>query len=480
MSSPLTVRTEHRIYPRMCEAFDVYRELTARCGMQSAFLLDSVSDVKNPNCTSYIGFRPLLGVTCKNDNFNLYGNDTICTQVADYLEQYAIKRSKFKNVSVLLDTIRESFTLHAEDEHPPYSFGYLGFFGYDAVRYYEDIPCSTQDDRNIDDVHLQIHQVILHFDENHIHVYVNRLEGAEPFDLTEIEQLLHPYEIPSFDGYDPALLRVEEDVPREEFIRRVEQAKHYISEGDIFQVLLSKRDRVIGEIDPLQIYYRLKKVNPSPYMFFVDYGDYQLFGASPEVQVRLDAGKVQMRPIAGTTKGKGKTQAENDRLVADLLADEKERAEHLMLVDLCRNDLGRIAKPGTVHVPQLMVIEEYSHVFHIVSLVEAEVADEVSRFDVFLSSFPAGTLSGAPKIRAMQIIDEFETIHRGPYGGVLGFFDFLGNMNTAIVIRTIVHQNGVCYFQAGAGIVADSIPEQEWEECNHKLRVLQSTVLNPD
>lgn len=475
----IRVRTHERTYPRTVEAFDVFRKLHVRFGPTSAFLLDSITDLKSRYCSSVIGLFPVAGCRFKGNTFRVEGHPFFEQRLTENLRQKGYE-SSFENEQLpqILDVVRESFEIKDSDFVKPYSFGYIGYFAYDAVRYFENIPISTMDDRNLDDALLQIHQVIIHFETDRIRVVINEIDGVETPDFAAIETCFNESKPPAFAGFDPSQLQIEEDVAQEEFIERVRKAKEYIREGDIFQIVLSKRDRVIGEIDPLLIYQRLKEVNPSPYMFFVDYGEYVIFGASPEMQIRLENGIAQMRPIAGTTKGKGTTEEENQILVASLLNDEKEKAEHLMLVDLCRNDLGRVCEPGSIQVKDFMAVEEYSHVFHIVSTVIGKIESDRLPFEIFLSTFPAGTLSGAPKVRAMEIIDELETVSRGPYGGVIGFFDFLGNMNTAIVIRTIIYKDGVSYLQAGAGIVADSVPENEWNECDHKLRALTSTVFS--
>lgn len=472
----IRVRTHERTYPRNIEAFDVFRNIHSQIGATHAFLLDSVTDLHSKYGSSVIGLFPLLACRIKDNDLQIDGHPVLTKEVTDNLKEIGFHEQLVNDrLPAILDVIRESFDQTGNEQANPYSFGFMGYFSYDAIRYFEDIPNTTLDDRQLPDVLLQVHQAVLHFEADRIRVVINELDGVETPGFDVIESFLNgrPTE---FAGFDASQLRVEEDVTQEEFIERVQKAKEYIREGDIFQIVLSKRDRVIGAIDPLLIYKRLKEINPSPYMFYVDYGDMILFGASPEMQIRLENGVAQMRPIAGTTKGKGLTEEENRRLVDNLLADEKEKAEHLMLVDLCRNDLGRVCQPGSIQVANFMEVEEYSHVFHIVSTVEGTIEEDRMPFEIFLSTFPAGTLSGAPKIRAMEIIDELETLSRGPYGGVIGFFDFHGNMNTAIVIRTIIYQDGISYLQAGAGIVADSVPENEWNECNHKLKVLETTI----
>jgi anthranilate synthase component 1 len=249
----------------------------------------------------------------------------------------------------------------------------------------------------------------------------------------------------------------------------VDTAREYIKAGDIFQVVLSQRVDVETPVHPFTIYRALRTVNPSPYMFYLDLLDHQIVGASPELLVRLEGTTVANHPIAGT-RPRGATEVEDQANAADLLADQKEIAEHVMLVDLGRNDIGRVSRPGTVTVPKFMEIERYSHVMHIVSNVEGEIAEDMSGLDALRACFPAGTVSGAPKIRAMEIIAELETDRRGPYAGAAGYVDFSGGMDTAIALRTMVVKDGVVSMQAGGGIVADSTPEGEYIESLHKMR----------
>jgi anthranilate synthase component 1 len=252
-------------------------------------------------------------------------------------------------------------------------------------------------------------------------------------------------------------------------------AQEYIAAGDAFQIVLSQRFERETHAAPFDIYRALRRLNPSPYMFYLDFGELRLIGASPEMMARVEDGAAEVRPIAGTRR-RGRSEAEDECLARELLADPKERAEHVMLVDLGRNDLGRVAKFGSVCVPQLMGIEKFSHVMHIVSRVRAELRPECDAFDVLRATFPAGTLSGAPKIRAMQIIEALEGTRRGVYGGAVGYFDYTGNMDTCIAIRTIVMRGQHAYVQAGAGIVADSDPASEHQECVNKAQALAEAI----
>jgi anthranilate synthase component 1 len=270
-------------------------------------------------------------------------------------------------------------------------------------------------------------------------------------------------------------VKLHSNVPREAFESAVERAKEYVRSGDIIQVVLSQRFSGELSADPLDIYRVLRTLNPSPYMFFLRLDDTVIVGASPEVMVRKEGSRVELRPIAGT-RPRGGTVADDTRLAEELLADPKERAEHVMLVDLGRNDLGRVCSTGSVRVSELMVIERYSHVMHIVSNVQGELSGGRDAFDLVRATFPAGTLSGAPKVRAMQIIDELEPVRREVYGGAVGYFSFSGNMDLAITIRTLVIKDGKVHLQAGAGIVADSDPTAEWQETVNKGMAVMKAI----
>ncbi len=259
------------------------------------------------------------------------------------------------------------------------------------------------------------------------------------------------------------------------FVQAVERIKSYIVEGDTMQVVLSQRLSIPYEAEPLDIYRALRSLNPSPYMYFLHLGDFHIVGSSPEILVRVEDGIVTVRPIAGT-RPRGSTERQDRRLERELLADPKERAEHLMLIDLGRNDVGRVAEIGTVELTDKMVVERYSHVMHIVSNVTGRLREGLSAVDALRATFPAGTVSGAPKIRAMEIIDELEPVKRGIYAGAVGYISWSGNMDTAIAIRTAVIKDGMLHIQAGAGIVADSVPEKEWEETMNKGRAIFRAV----
>jgi len=372
-----------------------------------------------------------------------------------------------------------------DPELPPFCGGAVGYIGYDAVRFFERLPDTNPDDRNLPDCYFVFTDTLLIFDHvrHRIKVLCLARVGGDPQAAyaTAVEKidrlverlrqpLAHPKEERADDQPKPGL-HVRSLPSREEHEASVLKAKDYIAAGDIIQVVLSRRMTADVSASPLQVYRALRSVNPSPYMFLLQFEDCQLIGASPETLVTERGGNVVTRPIAGTIR-RGKTPEEDAELEAQLLGDPKERAEHIMLVDLHRNDIGRVCEYGSVHVDQLMVTEKYSHVIHIVSNVVGRMRPDRDAYDLIRAAFPAGTLSGAPKIRAMEIIEELEPVKRGPYGGVIGYFSFSGDMDTAITLRTIVMQDGTAYVQAGGGIVADSDPAAEFEETERKAGAL--------
>ncbi len=380
---------------------------------------------------------------------------------------------------------------------PPFFGGAVGYLGYDAVRHWERLPQPPPADPDLPEAAFMVTEVVVAFDHllHRLFVVANCPVGDDPRaayrrGCGRIEETVRrlgssvaPGLLPAAsapaEGDDGETTAVAFRPGREDFLAAVAQAKEHIRAGDIFQVVLSVRhERPLG-VAPFQVYRALRALNPSPYLFYLDFGEVQLVGSSPEMLVRVagSAGGaggsrlVETRPIAGT-RPRGSTDEEDVRLERELLADAKERAEHVMLVDLGRNDVGRVAVPGTVRVADLFRVERYSHVMHLVSDVQGVLREGCDAFDALAACFPAGTLTGAPKIRAMEIINELEPVRRGPYGGCVAYFGFSGNMDSCIAIRTVVVADGVAYVQAGAGIVADSVPEREWEECRNKARAL--------
>jgi len=367
---------------------------------------------------------------------------------------------------------------------PRFTGGLVGYFGYDTVRSIEPVlgASNKPDEIGGPDILLMVSDEVVVFDNLAGKLYVvihvdPSEENAYDQGLRRLDELtgkLHDGLPLPKSGIPPAELSEADFVSeftQDGFEAAVERSKEYIRAGDIMQVVLSQRMSVPFKYPPLDLYRALRTLNPSPYMFFLDLGDFHVVGSSPEILVRLEDGRVTVRPIAGT-RPRGQTPDEDRKLEKELLADPKERAEHLMLIDLGRNDVGRVAKTGSVKVTDKMVIERYSHVMHIVSNVVGELNDGLDAIDVLRATFPAGTVSGAPKVRAMEIIDELETVKRGVYSGAVGYISWSGNMDTAIAIRTAVIRQGQLYIQAGAGIVADSVPRSEWNETLNKGRAV--------
>jgi anthranilate synthase component I len=366
------------------------------------------------------------------------------------------------------------------DGLPRFYGGAVGFLGYDMVRYFERLPDQASDDLKTDDAVLLITDTLIVFDNiRHTIKVVScaSTEGAETlkdvYDETidKIDRLIAiiraPVETTERYGKVENDAALGSNMSAEDFKATVGKAKEYIVAGDIIQVVLSQRFHAENGIDPLDLYRALRYVNPSPYLFFLKLDETFLIGSSPEVMVRLEEGVAELRPIAGTRR-RGKNEQEDRHLAHELLQDPKERAEHVMLVDLGRNDLGKVARTGSVQVNQLMVVERYSHVMHLVTNIQAQLSPGKDCFDLLAAAFPAGTLSGAPKVRAMQIIDELEPTRRGPYGGAVGYFSYTGNMDLCITIRTMLVKDGKIFIQVGAGIVADSDPEKEYQETVNK------------
>ena len=369
---------------------------------------------------------------------------------------------------------------------PRFHGGMVGYLGYEVAGYFERLPSPDHDPLGLPEFMLMLADTLLVFDHlthkikivSHVHLD-DDVDTAYRQATHKIDRLVHRLRRPVPSEASPAIPSpqspVSSNLSQAEFESRVSQAKDYIYAGDVIQVVLSLRLAKPTSARPFAIYRALRSLNPSPYMYYLHLGDFHIIGASPELLVRVEDGMVSNHPIAGT-RPRGKSAAQDSALEEELRNDEKERAEHIMLVDLGRNDIGRVSQPGTVKVTQLMDVERYSHVMHLVSHVQGKLSPGLSQFDALRAGFPAGTVSGAPKIRAMEIIAELEPDKRGPYAGAVGYFDFSGNLDTAIAIRTIVITNGIAYIQAGAGIVADSIPEREYQECLSKAQALLTAI----
>ncbi|MDI9641597.1 anthranilate synthase component I [Kamptonema cortianum] len=429
----------------------------------NSFLLESVTGGEQVARYSIIGVRPRCVLTTKNGAAHL--------TTAGEKEQVEVGDDPLAILRELLPRVEENFA----QALPRLCGGAIGFVGYDYVRTIERLPDANPDTLGIPDVLMMICDSVLVFDhaKNQIQV-VALAEGTADgyaFALEEIGRIqsLLAEPLPSLPGGEFNSHPVEANLTQSDFEKIVARCVDYIRAGDVFQVVPSIRFETRVDAHPVTVYRALRSLNPSPFMFLIRSPGLDIVGASPELLVSLEKRNAGVRPIAGT-RPRGATPAEDNALAADLLADEKERAEHLMLIDLGRNDLGRVCQPGTVQVEDLMVIEKYSHVMHIVSDVVGQLKPELDGIDLVRATFPAGTLSGAPKIRAMEVIDEMEPCRRGLYGGAVGSFAANGDVDLAIAIRTIVIRNGIGYVQAGAGIVADSNPTNEYQECVNKAK----------
>ena len=395
-----------------------------------------------------------------------------------------------------LDALRDALSrLHTErtrDDLPPLTGGLVGYLGYDAVRRLERLPEHTVDDLKLPELQflLATDLAVLDHSDGSILLIANVVHRLSPYAEDDPDRAyadavarLDAMEVDLAKAAESSVARVDRDAApefvgrtqRADYLTAVETAKEHIRAGDAFQIVVSQRFETDVDADPLDVYRVLRASNPSPYMYLLRFDDFDVVGSSPEVLVKVDGKRALMHPIAGT-RPRGATPEEDAQLAVDLLADPKERAEHVMLVDLGRNDLGRVCEPGSVEVIDLLKVERYSHVMHLVSTVVGDVRPDFGPLDVLCACFPAGTLSGAPKVRAMEIIDQLEPTRRGVYGGVVGYIDVGGDMDTAIAIRTVVIRDGHAYVQAGAGIVADSDPALEDAECRNKAAAVLRAI----
>ncbi|MEJ2127060.1 MAG: anthranilate synthase component I [Candidatus Bathyarchaeota archaeon] len=420
---------------------------------ENAYILESIEGPKKLSQYSFIGFSPAATITIKNGQATTLNKRTGDKQTSKVDEPLS---AISKTLQTLPGFLEQRFV-----------GGAVGYIGYDAVRYWEKLPQKAVDDQKFPDVKVGIFDDGIIYDHRnrkafYYYINENRLEEINKQLKEEINESLECKQLGA-------------NISKEKFEDAVETAKEYVTAGDIFQVVLSKRYNFQIKGSLIGFYRNLRKINPSPYMYFVKSGEHQIVGSSPEMLARIENRRVETFPIAGT-RPHVKDPTENKRLTNELLTDPKERAEHVMLVDLGRNDIGKVSKFGSVHLPEFMQVHQYSHVQHIVSRVVGDLKDECNAYDALRAVFPAGTVSGAPKVRAMEIIEELEPTRRGPYAGAVGYFSYNGNADFAITIRTLVANGEKAYLQVGAGIVADSVPENEWFETEHKGRALMKAL----
>jgi anthranilate synthase component 1 len=443
-----------------------------------SFLLESVEGGEKWARYSFLGSRPSTVIRSFGHSVEVVRNG---------------KKSRRSFVGDPLEVVKEILSEYRPVPNPSlprFYGGAVGFVGYDTVKFFERLPAREKAGLELPDIFFMITDTLVIFDNvthmikvvSNAHINGNSIRAAYDEACAKIDGIVDKLKRPGKrpDRNSRGIFRKKGPALRSNFTKAryeeaVLKAKEYIRAGDIFQVVPSQRFESKISIDPFQIYRALRLINPSPYMYFLRCGDATVVGASPEVMVRLEGDRIELRPIAGTRR-RGNGEEEDRALETELLADPKERAEHIMLVDLGRNDVGRVSSPGSVTVSELMVIERYSHVMHIVSNVRGTLAGGKDAYDVVRACFPAGTVSGAPKIRAMEIIDELEPTRRGPYAGAVGYFGFSGNMDTCITIRTLVVKDNVAYIQAGGGVVADSVPELEYQETMNKARAMMRAV----
>jgi anthranilate synthase component 1 len=449
--------------------------LKIAAGASHTFLLESVEGGEKIARYSFLGCNPFLVIRATGETIEILRHGRI-----------AKRRGSLPDV---IQKVTERYKAVKLPGLPPFSGGAVGYFAYDAVRWAEDIPQHGRDELQMDDGLLMFFSNLLAFDHvrQQIMIISNVILDEDDIDLSAkyqkalkdiqiLEELLEePAVIPEFGVPENRAPEIRSNFSKSDYFKAVDKAKEYIQIGDIFQVVLSQRFTAPITADPFNIYRALRIVNPSPYMFFLKIQNSTVIGSSPEMLLRVSNGMAYYRPIAGT-RPRGESDVDDSLLEAELKADEKEKAEHVMLVDLGRNDLGKVCEYGSVEVDELMFIEKYSHVMHLVSSLHGHLRSDVNRFSALMSCFPAGTVTGAPKVRAMQIIDELEPHKRGVYAGAILYLDFSGNLDSCIAIRTLVTKDGKAYVQAGGGIVADSVPEKEYQETINKSRALIKAV----
>ena len=449
------------------------------------FLLESVEGGETLARYSFLGSQPSVLFHSKGHQVTI-----------EYLKKGETVFQEHEDPLKALEELMQNYRPVDDEELPEFHGGAVGYMSYDMVRFVEELPDSTEDELQIPDCFFMVAETILIFDHvNHqIKVVANAyidgdVDEAYADAIVKIEALIEKLSAASDasethlrrnddehqEQYDKIISDPQSNFTKSDYEAAVRRAKEYIAAGDIIQVVPSQRFSCPVTVDSFDIYRALRMVNPSPYMYYLKFDSFDVVGASPEMMVRVEDGIVQTRPIAGTLP-RGTTAEEDRELERQLLADPKERAEHVMLVDLGRNDLGRVCEYHSVEVTDLMIVERFSHVMHIVSHVIGRLREDLTAFDVLRACLPAGTLSGAPKIRAMEIIDELEPTRRSTYGGAVGYFSFSGSSDTAIAIRTAVIKDGTAYVQAGGGVVADSVPETEYYETLSKARAMLSAI----
>ncbi len=466
------------VYREILADFDTPVSAFLKIGRSPSFLLESVVGGEKWARYSFLGTNPSKVIKGRGKKIEIreIGRKPVVFEADDPVDVLKKEIALYKPVGV--------------PGLPRFSGGLVGYMGYDMVRFFERVPDSKKSGINLPDMFFMLADTMLIFDslKQKIKIVSNvHIDGKSPANaykeaVEKIEGIVEKLKSSKLKVKSSKSKKQKTSSKytssfktKEAFEEAVLKSKEYIAAGDIFQVVLSQRFERKSDVQPFDVYRALRVINPSPYMYYIDTGDTEIVGSSPEILVRVEDKKIVLRPIAGTRK-RGDTEAEDKALEEELKKDPKEMAEHIMLVDLGRNDVGRVAEKGSVAVTELMAVERYSHVMHMVSNVEGNLVNGLDAFDVLRACFPAGTVTGAPKVRAMEIIDELEPIKRGPYAGAVGYFSYSGNMDTCITIRTLIMKDGKVYVQAGAGIVADSVPEKEYTETVNKAMGMMKAV----
>lgn len=472
----ISVNVQQRSERMKCDPLAVYKAAAKKFGSDSAFILESLSGPSRDRKATIIGMEPLLSVNIYEGYATLEGHQQLTGYLRNSLSEKSIildssGRIDLDSNDAVWDLLRATQACFEVPRQPNPSLAFFGYLSYDSVRFIEHIPNLTEQTNNYPLIALSVFQTLVYFHSNGtVDIMVNNCELWKIRNVDDYAALLtYAMDIPAVDEpiVYPSVIVSRDTVKKEQYLGWVEKALEHIRQGDIYQIQLGHEVQVDTSVKPFDVYKALRRNNPSPYMYLANLGGVDLIGASPELFVRIEDDLIEMRPIAGTV---GKTEGvSSSELILSMTRSEKERAEHLMLVDLCRNDIGRVCQPGSLEVDELMWVEEYSHLYHMVSNVRGLVRKGLDAFDVIKASFPAGTMTGAPKIRAMQIIESMEINRRGIYAGAVGLIGFDGNVNTALCIRSAVHKEGTYYLRASAGIVADSVPDKEWTETFYKI-----------
>ncbi|MFH1552141.1 MAG: anthranilate synthase component I [Candidatus Omnitrophota bacterium] len=441
-----------------------------------SYLLESVEHGEHLGRYSFLGSRPSIVLESKGKTISIRRN-------GEAAQTYTTEKDPISEIKSIMD----KFRFVNVKGLPRFCGGLVGYMGYDMVRFIEDLPDENPEDFDIPDMQLVLTDTILIFDhvDHKIKVVSNAIVKDDPSRAYEeackkIDRITEKLKTGEAKPKKQAKIRrgpseIKSNFSEKEFCKIVEEAKEYIRAGEVIQIVLSQRLKRRTEMDAFSIYRALRSINPSPYMYYLKFGEHRIVGSSPEILVRCEDGLVEVRPIAGTRK-RGSTEEEDLRLEKELLADPKERAEHIMLVDLGRNDIGRVCEYSSVEPREIMQIERYSHVMHIVSDIVGKLRKDRDIYDLIRATFPAGTVTGAPKVRAMELIDKLENTRRGPYAGCVGYISFSGNIDMCITIRTIVMNGDTAYIQAGAGIVLDSEPEKEYQETLNKAKAMLKAI----